>query len=150
MRYMIYESNTESVPLQKEIEYLQDCIALNKLRYADSEVTVNFTYPPQASVASVQIAPMLFVAFLENAFKHGVSIGRNSSIDVAISVNQKTLTFSCENADYSTTKKVGEENAGIGLENVKRRLQLVYPNKHELKAGAEDGKYTVNLKIDIA
>jgi hypothetical protein len=150
MRYMIYESNTDSVPLQKEIEYLQDCIALNKLRYAGNEVSVSFVHPAQAAIAGVQIAPMLFIAFLENAFKHGVLIGHNSSIAIAISVNQKKLAFTCENADYSAVKKLAEESTGIGLENVKRRLELVYPDKHELQAGPEAGKYIVNLEINLA
>lgn len=150
MRYMIYESNTESVPLKKEIDYLQDCIALNKLRYANNEVTVKFNYPPMAAIAAVQVAPMLFVPFLENAFKHGVMIGQNSNIDMGISVNQKKLTFTCANPDYSAVKKLAEDKSGIGLENVRRRLELVYPGKHLLQAGTVDGKYIVNLEIDIA
>ncbi len=150
MRYMIYETNADSVPLHKEIEYLEDCIALNKLRYADNEVTVSFQYPPLAEVAGVQVAPMLFIPFLENAFKHGVLIGHYSLIAMAISVKQKKLTFTCENADYSAVKKLEEEKTGIGLENVKRRLLLAYPGRHTLLAGPEGGKYSVNLEIDLA
>jgi LytS/YehU family sensor histidine kinase len=67
-----------------------------------------------------------------------------------ISVNQKKLIFTCENTDYSTVKKLEEDNTGIGLENVKRRLQLVYPDGHVLQAGPRDGKYIVNLEIDLA
>ena len=150
MRYMLYESNTESVALQKEIEYLQDCIALNKLRYADSEVSVFFEYPHPAVVAGAQVAPMLFIPFLENAFKHGVHIGQQSNITVAISVNQKKLIFTCENTDYGAVKKLAEVQSGIGLDNVKRRLQLVYPGKHTLQAGPANGKYNVNLEINLA
>lgn len=150
MRYMIYESNTGSVPLQKEIDYLQDCIALNKLRYADNEVSVNFNYPAANEVAGVQVAPMLFIPFVENAFKHGVMIGRDSAINVAIFINQKKLNFTCENTNYSTVKKLQEEKTGIGLENVRRRLQLVYPGRHVLQAGAEGGKYCIKLEINIA
>jgi hypothetical protein len=86
MRYMIYESNTEKVYLQKEIDYLKHCIALNKLRYADGEVTVRFGHPPPAEISGVQIAPMLFIPFLENAFKHGVSIGHRCAITLGIAV----------------------------------------------------------------
>ncbi|HWB24362.1 MAG TPA: sensor histidine kinase [Chitinophagaceae bacterium] len=150
MRYMLYESNTENVVVQKEIDYLKDCIALNKLRYADGEVSVNFNYPPPALIAGVQVAPMLFIPFLENAFKHGVLIGRSSEIVMTISVNQKKLTFTCENSDYNAVKKPTDEKSGIGLENVKRRLQLVYAGRHVLKTGPENGKYCVNLQIDIA
>jgi len=150
MRYMIYESNTDRVPLQKEIEYLEDCMALNKLRYADSEVAVNFHHPAPAAVAGVQVAPMLFIPFLENAFKHGVSIARHSRIDMAISLNQKKLIFTCENTDHSTVKKLEEEKSGIGLENVKRRLELVYPGRHKLWNSPAGGKYQVTLQIDLA
>jgi two-component system LytT family sensor kinase len=150
MRYMIYESDTDAVPLQREISYLDDCIALNKLRYADSEVAVSFSHPAPAIAAAISIAPMLFVPFLENAFKHGVSIGSHTRIDMDISVEQKKLIFTCENIDYSGVKKLEEEKGGIGLDNVRRRLELLYPGRHELRAGAAQGKYTVNLQIELA
>ena len=150
MRYMIYESNTDTVPLLREIIYLEDCIALNKLRYADSEVAVSFSHPAPAIAAGISITPMLFVPFLENAFKHGVSIGNHSRITMDISVGQKKLIFTCENTDHSAVKKLEEEKGGIGLENVRRRLELVYPGRHVLRVGPAEGKYTVNLKIDLA
>ena len=149
MRYMIYESNTDSVPLASEISYLEDCIALHQMRYAGKEAEVTLQYPEPATVAVVQVAPMLFIPFLENAFKHGVAIGRDSSIALAISVNLKKLVFTCENMDHSAVKKLEEEKGGIGLENVKRRLELVYPGRHELRTSHEDGKYIVNLQIDL-
>ena len=150
MRYMIYESNTDTVPLLREIIYLEDCIALNKLRYADSEVAVSFSHPAPAIAAGISITPMLFVPFLENAFKHGVSIGNHSRITMDISVGQKKLIFTCENTDHSAVKKLEEEKGGIGLENVRRRLELVYPGRHVLRVGPAAGKYTVNLQIDLA
>jgi two-component system LytT family sensor kinase len=93
---------------------------------------------------------MLFIPFLENAFKHGVSIGQHSSIAMAIGVDQKKLTFTCENIDHSSVKKLEEEKGGIGLENVKRRLELVYPGKHALRTWLENGTYKVNLQIDLS
>ncbi|MFI5160609.1 MAG: sensor histidine kinase [Sphingobacteriales bacterium] len=146
MRYMIYESNEENVPLKKEIEYLENCILLNKLRYADNEVKVIFNYPQQTE--GIFVAPMLFISFVENAFKHGVAIGRSSEIDIAISVANKQLTFSCENTIY-TVKKMEDEKSGIGLENVKRRLDLLYPGKHGLSIKTDDNRYIVNLGITI-
>jgi len=144
MRYMIYESNEEKVPLKQEIEYLENCILLNKLRYADDEVLVIFDYPVET--AGVSIAPMLFIPFVENAFKHGVSIGQSSQIDISISVNAQQLIFSCRNTSYSIKKM--DEKSGIGLENVKRRLDLVYPGKYSLDIKSDD-KYTVELKLDL-
>ncbi|HEY8781945.1 MAG TPA: sensor histidine kinase [Mucilaginibacter sp.] len=146
MRYMIYDSNAESVPLSKEIAYLEDCITLNKLRYADNEVKVRFDYPAHPGKAT--IAPMLFIPFVENAFKHGVMINQPSQIDMAIVVSGKQVLFTCENKNYSFVKKMNDQTSGIGLENVKRRLELVYPGKYELDIKNNEDKYTVMLKIN--
>lgn len=146
MRYMIYDSNAESVPLGKEIEYLEDCVTLNKLRYADGEVKVTFDYP--AKPGNVTIAPMLFIPFVENAFKHGVTIGQTSPIDIAIIVSNQQLIFTCANK-MSGAKKMEDEKSGIGLENVKRRLELLYPGKHQLQIDDKDGEYFVKLEIDL-
>ena len=145
MRYMIYDSNAESVPLNKEIEYLEDCITLNKLRYADDEAKVTFDYPAQP--AGVTIAPMLFIPFVENAFKHGVAIGQTSAIDIAIIISNQKLIFTCVNPKYKAKKM--DEESGIGLENVKRRLDLLYPGKHQLQISDGDREYFVNLEIDL-
>ncbi len=150
MRYMIYESDTATVALLREIVYLKDCIALNKLRYADNEVAVSFHHPEPDIATLIPVAPMLFIPFLENAFKHGVSIGSHARIDIDISIGQKKLIFTCENTDHSGVRKLAEEKGGIGLENVRRRLELLYPGRHALQAGSEGGKYTVNLQIEFA
>ena len=146
MRYMIYESNEEHVPLKKEIEYLENCILLNELRYAEGEAKVIFNHPEQTE--GVLVAPMLFIPFVENAFKHGVAIGRSSEIAISITVTNKQLIFYCENTIY-TVKKMEDEQSGIGLENVKRRLDLLYPGKYELSTKTDDNKYIVNLGITI-
>jgi two-component system LytT family sensor kinase len=148
MRYMLYDSNEERVPLGKEITYLEECITLNKLRYADEEVLVSFDHPGQ--IADVSIAPMLFIPFVENAFKHGVSIGQRATIYIAIVVSGQKLIFNCVNTDYNFIKKMEMEISGIGLENVKRRLELVYPGKHQLMIKNESGKFMVNLEIDLS
>jgi two-component system LytT family sensor kinase len=147
MRYMIYESNAERVPLRNEIEYLKNCIALNKLRYANSEADVSFTYPDKAD--NEFIAPMLFIPFVENAFKHGVLIGRPSKIDIGIAITDKQVLFSCANKNYSFIKRLDDNSGGIGLENVKRRLELVYPDKYELAINSDENEYAVVLKIDL-
>jgi len=141
MRYMLYDSNEESVPLSKEITYLQECITLNKLRYDDEEVIITFDHAVQ--IADIRIAPMLFIPFVENAFKYGVAIGQKAAIQIAINISGQKLIFTCENTDYSFIKKMEMEISGIGLENVRRRLELVYP-------GNQDGKFMVNLEIDLS
>jgi sensor histidine kinase YesM len=148
MRYMIYESNAETVPLKNEIEYIKSSIALNKLRYADNEALVNFHYGNQ--IPDIFIAPMLFIPFIENAFKHGVLINNTSPIDISIAVNDKVLLFTCENKNYSFVKKMENDKSGIGLENVKRRLELVYPARHELMIKSDEDQFRVELKIDLS
>jgi hypothetical protein len=148
MRYMLYDSNAERVPLGKEIAYLEECITLNKLRYADEEVVVTFDHPEHST--DVSIAPMLFIPFVENAFKHGVAIGQRGTIYIAIVVSGQKLIFNCVNTDYSFIKKMEMEISGIGLENVKRRLELAYPGKHQLRIKNEAGKFMVNLEIDLS
>ncbi|MDP9048990.1 MAG: sensor histidine kinase, partial [Bacteroidota bacterium] len=147
MRYMIYESNAESVPLRKEIEYLKTSIVLNKLRYADDEVIVKFSYPE--NLQDLHIAPMIFIPFVENAFKHGVLINESSQIDISISMaDRKSIWFTCENKNYNFIRKMDDNAGGIGLENVKRRLELVYPGKYDLAINNVDDKYSVSLKIN--
>jgi len=148
MRYMLYDSNEESVPLSKEITYLEECITLNKLRYADEEVIITFDHA--GPIADISIAPMLFIPFVENAFKHGVAIGQRAAIQIDIAVSGQKLIFKCVNTDYSIVRKMEMEISGIGLENVKRRLELVYPGKHRLIINNEDGKFMVNLEIDLS
>lgn len=148
MRYMLYESN-DNVSLDKEINCMNDYIELHRMRYAPGEIEVSFQHPDPAAVAAVQVAPMLFIPFLENAFKHGVAIGQKSYIALDISVSQEKLIFTCENIDHSAITKLPEKKGGIGLQNVKRRLELLYPGRHTLHAGLQNGKYIVNLQIDL-
>lgn len=148
MRYMLYDSNEENVPLSKEITYLEECITLNKLRYAEEEVIV--TFECKGKIADIHVAPMLFIPFVENAFKHGVAIGQTAAIQIALVVSGQKLNFSCVNEDHSSIRKMEMEISGIGLENVKRRLELVYPGKHQLTIRNEDGKFMVKLEIDLS
>lgn len=150
MRYMIYDSTTESVPLEKEIGYLKDCIALHEMRYPGNLIDISFSYPDEVTIASVQLPPMLLIPFLENAFKHGVYVMERSYIAMEIVIEQKRLFFTCQNKDYSDIKKPELERGGIGLENVRRRLDLLYPGKHKLILGPENGIFKVHLEIDLA
>jgi two-component system LytT family sensor kinase len=147
MRYMIYESNADTVPLAKEIEYLQNCIQLNKLRFADAEAKVNFQYPER--IEGIVIVPMLFIPFVENAFKHGVQIDKQSIIDISIKLVNKEIIFNCQNP-VRHRRKMDEDTGGIGLENVRRRLELVYPHQHQLTIKNDEEVYLVELKISPA
>lgn len=147
MRYMLYDSNTERVLLAREIQYLEDCIALYGLRYTGL-VQISFDYPKP--VPDVAVAPMLFIPFLENAFKHGIAPGQPSHIKLVLIIDQNKLRFNCQNTDYSHIEKPANEQGGIGLENVRRRLDLLYPHQHQLHAKVADGNYYVNLQIELS
>lgn len=148
MRYMLYDSNAETVSLNTEIKYLEEFITLNKLRYTEEELNVRFSYPP--STTGISIAPMLFIPFVENAFKHGVAIGKPSTINISIQISGQTMIFVCENTDYSKTRAMNIEKSGIGLENIKRRLELLYPDKHQLHITQANEKHKVNLELNLA
>jgi two-component system, LytTR family, sensor kinase len=150
MRYTLYESETDKVSLAKEIGCLQDYLALHQMRFATDEINVSFSYPEPATVAAIQVSPMLFIPFLENAFKYGVTIGQQSTIDLSVTIGPKKLAFTCKNKDHSSVKKLEEEQGGIGLDNVRRRLELIYPGKYELHNGPQNGNYLVNLQIDLS
>ena len=147
MRYMIYESSATFVPLVKEIEYINYFIGLNKLRYHESEVTVKFDYSEHLS--SVNIAPMILIPFVENAFKHGVAIAKRSAINLSLKVNNNHILFSCINDVHRDATKIENEAGGIGLENVRRRLDLIYPDMHDLVIVEDENCFSCSLKITI-
>lgn len=142
MRYMIYESNTDTVSLEKELDYLQNYLDLKKLRLT-SQVTVDYSI--EGPVAGLNIEPMLLIPFVENAFKHGISYTENCSIQIKISVGQHKLQLFVSNKIYRPEKS---EPGGLGLTNVTKRLHLLYPEEqHELNTTQENNIYTVSLTL---
>jgi len=147
MNYMLYDAGNQKISLEDEIAYLRAYIDLQLLRFGD-DVKVRFDTPEQIPPRCIE--PMLFIPLVENAFKHGVAIGQRASIQITIAVSGEKLKFTCVNTDYSAIKKMEMNISGIGLENVKRRLELVYPGKHQLIINKENGKFMVNLEIDLS
>lgn len=144
MRYMIYESNTSTVALEKELDYLENYMNLKKLRLS-KQVTVHYTL--QGSISGLHIEPMLLIPFVENAFKHGVSYTENCDIQIKINVGQRKLDFLVSNKIY---KHENTEPGGIGLSNVTKRLNLLYPGaQHQLNIIQENNKYTVSLSLQL-
>lgn len=144
MRYMIYESNATLVPLEKEIAYIKNYIGLSKLRYLDEEVEVIFDF--RETCKSASIAPMILIPFVENAFKHGVAISKHSTIKLSIDCSSNYVVFKCTNAIHRETVNISSNEGGIGLENVRRRLNLIYPGKHELQID-ENENFSISLKL---
>lgn len=146
MRYLLYETQHNKVSLQKEIDFLKDHIALMSLRL-HQHTTVDFENPPLTK--DFMVAPMLFLPFVENALKHGVSTTEPTHIYIGLKVEGNSLCFRVENT-IIRTQKIGPETGGIGLQNTKRRLELQYPEKYTLALGEVGGnRYLVELKLDL-
>lgn len=143
LRYVLYESGEEKVLLIRDILYLNNYIDLQKMRLS-SKVTIN--YSVTGDLRGYVIAPLLLISFIENAFKHGISYSQSSVITIQINVFEKTLTLLVSNPVLKTDSFA---NSGLGLKNVMRRLELLYPGKHLLEAYQNDYLYIVNLKIDL-
>jgi two-component system, LytTR family, sensor kinase len=147
MRYMLYESANAQISLEKELVYLDNYIALQKLRFED-DVVVRFQ---KKGVATSQlIEPMLLIPFVENAFKHGVGMVENAEIDLDLVIFPEKMTFSVRNKIAPVTAASLAESSGIGLKNVRRRLELLYPNAHNLVVKTdENGCFWVELELDF-
>lgn len=146
MRYMLYDSIDNEVPLEKEIEYLNNYIDLQRLRLRDN-ISVKFNV--SGEVKDKIISPLLLIAFVENAFKHGISYQNESFISIELKVLKSGLSFRTSNSIFKEFIE-REKSSGIGLENVKRRLELLYPQKHKLVIDKKDKSFDVELEMDLS
>ncbi|MCZ4245880.1 sensor histidine kinase [Pedobacter punctiformis] len=143
MRYMIYESNTPTVSLSKEVDYLKSYIELQKIRFKDGAyVEMNLN----GEIDDQKIVPLMLISFVENAFKHGVVNDPEEPIKINIIANQKILHFSVINKKNQQNK---DAQGGVGLPNVERRLQLIYPDRYKLNVVNSATHYNCELMIDI-
>ena len=144
MRYMLYETNVELISLSKEIDFLKKYIELMKLRVSDKTV-VNYSFP--AEETGIKIAPLLFISLIENAFKHGVSASKKSIINIEMICKEKTVYFTIKNDDFP--KKIDDKSgSGIGLPNIEKRLELLYPKKYNFKTTLENNHFVSHLEIE--
>ena len=145
MRYMIYESNHQRVPLSKEIEYLENYISLEKLRL---EAHIPIDFEVEGKVENVRIAPLILITFLENAFKHGISNSQKEAwIKANLVIKEQDITYTVSNSKIPKDSRTVTEKSGIGLQNVKRRLELSYPNQYQLDIQDAPNTYDIELKI---
>ena len=146
LRYQLYEMNGAAIPIEKEIRYLKDYVDLQKLR-KDENYEVTFTCAPD--VKGFSIEALLLIPFVENAFKHISHLkNQRNFIQLDLSMTKGEFHFSVENSKEEIAQYTGERN-GIGLNNVKRRLELLYPQKYELHIKSERSLYSIDLKIKI-
>lgn len=144
MRYMIYENDEEKVLLEKEVEYLQSYIDLQQQRFGKN-IAVKTTLGPIDNTYFIE--PMLLIPFVENAFKHGTGMVENGHIEIELTALQGTLVFTVKNRFNMHQQQVKDKTAGIGLENVRRRLKLLYTEKHELVVNIEEDFFYISLSL---
>jgi two-component system sensor histidine kinase AlgZ len=145
MRYMIYDSNHSLVPLSKEIEYMQNYISLERLRLNN---TIPVGFEVQGNADEVRIAPLIFITFLENAFRHGVSNNKPDAwVNIRVSLKDKECIYTVENSKISP---VPDAKSGIGLQNVKRRLELTYPGRYHLTVDDQADRYAIQLNLKLS
>ena len=143
MRYMLQDSKNEKVTLDNEVEYLQNYIELQRLRISDQ---VHIELKTEGEIAMIQIEPLLLIPFIENAFKHGISYQEEAAIRIFLKVDPDQLLLQVENTIFRNRDTDGT-SSGIGLKNVMRRLELLYPGQHELTINEEGSTYQVKLYI---
>jgi LytS/YehU family sensor histidine kinase len=143
MRHLLYDSEDRMTPIKKEISFIESYIELMRLRFSDK---VTITLNIQNNIPDKVIPPLLFTSLLENAFKHGISYHQESFIKVTMSFTENELFFEIENSNHF---KKSEGASGIGLENTKKRLALIYKNKYTLAINETEKIYRVNLSVPI-
>lgn len=143
LRYALYDSEREKVPVDGEVAFMKDYVNLMSLRC--NELT-DVKCEMDDIKGDVQIAPLLFISLIENAFKHGVNARKESFVHIAMHQDGKDLVFDCENTLFPKpeSEHIG---SGIGLENMKRRLDIIYPGAYEYECGEKDGAYKATVRL---
>ena len=144
LRYQLYDCAKEKVYLSGEIEYLKNYLQLDKLRKNESDINFQIKGQPNGKM----IAPFIFLPFIENALKHGQSVDGTTAISINFDIGDSKIVFTTVNSKpEKPTQHIG---GGIGLNNVKRRLALLYPNKHQLSIEDQNGFFEVTLHLDLS
>ncbi|MBS9461937.1 sensor histidine kinase [Flagellimonas sp. 389] len=144
MRYMLYEADKEFVPLGKELEYIQNYVRLQRIRLSDSE---NVVLKISGEDKGKSIPPLLFISFIENAFKYGTDFKGRTNVKINLSIEKESIHLYVMNKIGAFRKKV--ESSGVGLVNIKNRLTLLYPNSHDLTVQDDGVNYEVNLTLKL-
>lgn len=143
LRFMLYETKTDEILLRKEIEYIEKYIELQKIRTANLNYV---SFEVIGNPANIAIAPMVFIPFIENAFKHSTNKKIGNAITVQLVINKDNIIFVCENK-YDANRKLMQQSNGLGNDLIKKRLNLIYPEQHLLELDKKTNLYIVKLTI---
>ncbi|MBQ2855808.1 MAG: histidine kinase [Bacteroidaceae bacterium] len=147
MRYVLYESSSPMIALSREIDFLCNYISLMRVRYTPDKVAIEADFPSKEETASVYIPPLIFLIFIENAFKHGVNYQEHSFIDLKISIDENRLTLYCANSLHPNTGN--HEMGGLGLDNIRKRLDILYADEYSLESCESSNKFITILTIPL-
>lgn len=143
MRYVLYESNHNTIALGKEVEFLQHYVELMQIRYTDN-VKISLSVPDH--IEGIQIPPLLFISFVENAFKHGISYRSPSFVSVNLRLKENEIEFFCSNSNFNYSN---DQHHGIGLDNIRKRLLLLYAERYDLVIDESPDCFSVRLTVPI-
>jgi len=143
MRFMLFETKADRVSLSREIEYIEKYIALQKIRTSNSNY---IHFEVIGSPVGQTIAPMVFLPFIENAFKHTTNKKLDNAIKINIIIMEKEVEMICENK-FNPNRKLKQESNGLGNDLIEKRLKLIYPDQHDLQISKNENQYRVRLKI---
>ncbi|HZY40124.1 MAG TPA: histidine kinase [Mucilaginibacter sp.] len=147
MRYILYEAGTERAPLQRELDFIKSYISLENMRHAESD---GISLSVQGDVSGICIEPLLLLPIIENTFKHALHADMHDKwVRLVLAVDEDELVFQAVNPKGPQTGKTGENSSGIGLSNIRKRLELLYPGRHELVIHDEALTFTVILTIRL-
>ena len=145
MRYMLYDSEGDDIGVQQEIDHLHNYIDLMLLKY-DKEDPPEVELKVEGNPNTTQVAPLILLPFVENAFKHGIDNQGKGYITIGLDLSTDKLFFSVKNSRFPD-RRPSDDHKGIGLDNVKRRLEHHYPEKHSLSIDISENEYTISLEI---
>jgi len=144
MRHLLYDSENETIPIQKEIDFFKNYVDLMKLRYSE-KIKIDLRLPK--SFPDKSIPPLLFTSFIENAFKHGISYQKPSFIDIEFICHDQSLEFKIKNSNFK--RDTEDDSSGIGIENSRKRLELIYGQNYDLNIKENENEYFLQLNIPL-
>lgn len=147
MRYVLYENSSTMVTLWREIDFLRNYISLMRVRYTPDRVTINYSFPAKEEVNKMFIPPLILITLFENAFKHGVNYNKHSFVNIELKVIDGQLVLNCANSLHDNLQS--DKSGGIGLNNLRKRLDILYDKQYRLDISENDEQYSVTLSIPI-